>query len=295
MKIAADGKIYVHGGTGVIVRLNADFSLDTTWSHDGIASVIAPDADPRIGEFSANLADLEIQADGSVLAVVMSRLRAGGGEASADNPILIRFRADGTTESAVTMDVPPGAPRAHGEGHRTLNAVEVGPDGTILIAGEAVPLARVFRDDAPIAHAGENAGGAITGAAASDAYTFAGAAHDRVAHATTTAALDGGELQVVTPGGGRFNARAVGRTHRADGSTIVRYRTCAANGTTSGEQQGGSTLYVLGARFADVAGALAAGRALGTFSVHVAPPMLSTAEVAVGLSRDKAYNGPVVY
>ncbi len=281
MKISADGKIYVHGNRGVIVRLNPDFSLDTTWSEDGIASVIAPAADPRIGEFAANLADMEIQADGGVLGVVMGKLRPG--KPSAGNPILLRFGADGTTEAAMTLDVPPGAPRA-GAGDRTLNAVEIAPDGTILVAGESVPLGRIISNaDAP---PGRFTGdGSITGIHAASGYKFDNVWRDN--ECATGSTIDKGDLQILTPGGGRLTARVISRTQRSDGSLLVRYRTSAAHdGNPANGQQ---SLGVLGARIADVAGALAAGRTLGTFSVRVSHPILSTAELAVGFSRDRAY------
>ncbi|HEV2292324.1 MAG TPA: hypothetical protein VGR35_00620 [Tepidisphaeraceae bacterium] len=290
MKITADGKIYVHGGTGVIVRLNPDFSLDRMWSDDGIASVIAPHSDPRIGEFAANLADMEVQSDGSVLGVVMGSLRAGG--PGADNPVVLRFGADGTTQAAATLGVPPGAPPA-GAARRTLNSVEIASDGTILVAGESMPLARVFREDAPVqqvnrgdAHNQADAGsGGITGIHAASGYRFGNVWHDN--ECVTGSVIERGDLQVLTPGGGRMNARVISKTQRPDGSVLVRYRTSAAHGR-SGDDGSHTSFHVLGSRLADVAGALAAGRTLGTFSVRVSQPILSTAEVAVGLSRDRA-------
>lgn len=278
MKIAADGKIYVHGGTGVIVRLNPDFSLDATWSGDGIASVIAPDPDPRIGEFDANLADFEVQADGGVLGVVMGKLRPRG---YADNPIIIRFRSDGTTQDAVTLSVPAGA-RAVKTTGRTLNAIEMGNHGAILVAGESMPLSRVFRDDTP---PGLARGGTITGVNLASDYKFANVwrGNDCVSGSTVAS----GDLQILTPSGGQFSARPTSTTPRPDGSVLTRYRSTPARG--AGGNDGEPTLGMLGGRLADVAGALAAGRTLGTFSVRVSQPVLSTAELAVGLSRDRAY------
>jgi hypothetical protein len=63
IRIGVDGKINVFGAQ-LLVRFNADFSLDTTWSEDGIASTpSAQDGAP----FTATLADLVVQADGKAV------------------------------------------------------------------------------------------------------------------------------------------------------------------------------------------------------------------------------------
>jgi len=99
--VQSDGKIVVvgtamaPGGTGsnssdmMVVRLNADGSLDTSFGDSGIQVVVLP--------YSQNLRDVLIQSDGKIVA---GGLFTWLSNPNADTPGLIRFNANGSIDTS---------------------------------------------------------------------------------------------------------------------------------------------------------------------------------------------------
>ena len=282
--IGGDGKIYLAGG-GMVARLNPDFSLDTTFSVDGMTTATGPDlSPPYVGLPGALLADLEVQADGKLLAVVLDAAIPS----NTRDPLLIRFRGDGTLEPVVKLAVPPNAPPPFGL-DRSLNSVELSADGTILVAGGTMPLARVFRDEAP---AGRFEGGSIR-TSGQGGYKFGVIFRDDDGVALES--IDNSDLQILTPTGRRLAARVISKTARADGAVEVRYRAGPPDCVTwTSADNGEYIVRLLSNRIADVTGALAAGRTLGSFAVQVPTPIMttSTTAVAMDLGRGRSRLAP---
>ena len=264
MEVAANGKIYLTGDQ-VLARLNPDFLLDTSFSADG---VVSPSAVVDGTTFSASFSDLKVQADGKAVGVV----RDSANSVQIREAILIRLNDDGSTEHSVQLDIPPD-PTPFDLFGGTLNQLELANDGTILVAGEMFPLTRVFRDEGP---AGRFDGGSVTTSAqAARVYKFGIVWRDDGGVAIDS--IDNGDLQILTPAGGRMIAQLISKTTQLDGSVVARYRTGPPNGVAwTAADDGRYVVRLLSNRVADVAGGPAAGRTLGTFVVRVPEPTAAT-------------------
>jgi uncharacterized delta-60 repeat protein len=257
MRIGADGKITVFGAQ-LLVRFNADFSLDTTWSDDGIASTpSAQDGTP----FTATLADLVVQADGKAVGVARDAL----GSVQVTSPVLVRYNADGSLDASVQLQATP-AWTDPVERSQALDALALSADGTILVVGDSYPLTRVFRDEGP---AGRLEAGSVTRAMATSIFKFGITWRDD--DGVDLDSLDNGDLEILTPAGGRMVARVISKTQQPNGSVLVRYRTGPPDGVAwTAADNGRYIVRLLSNRVHDALGAWAPGRTLGTFDVRVA-------------------------
>jgi len=229
---------------------------------------------------------LKLQADGKTVGVV----RDSANSVQISEAILIRLNDDGSTEHSVQLDVPPDATQFDLFGG-TLNQLELANDGTILVAGEMFPLTRVFRDEGPAGRL--EAGSVVTTAQAARIYKFGIVWRDDDGVALDS--IDNSDLQILTPAGGRLVARVIGKTTRTDGAVEVRYRAGPPDGVTwTAADNGQYIVRLLSNRVADVTGALAVGRTLGSFAVQVPTPIMttSTTAVAMDLGRGRARLAP---
>jgi uncharacterized delta-60 repeat protein len=118
--VQGDGKIVVGGGA--VARLNADGTLDASFSGDGIASAY--------DDFSLSVSAVAIQADGKIVAVGTSDAEGEGGIAA-----IVRFNADGTIDRSFAVQPGPNGMRELGRWYGRVSAVSIQPNGKILVAG----------------------------------------------------------------------------------------------------------------------------------------------------------------
>jgi uncharacterized delta-60 repeat protein len=142
VKIQADGKIVVVGGSGeyfALARYNPDGSLDTTFDGDGkvLTDIGAPPMPPNYWLFNS----LEIQADGKIV------VAGGGGEGVQIGLHVLRYNPDGSLDNSFD-----------GDGKVLINQIAYGkgvviqPDGKILAAGAAnskLAVARLNANGSP--------------------------------------------------------------------------------------------------------------------------------------------------
>jgi uncharacterized delta-60 repeat protein len=255
-RIGADGKIYVFSKQ-LLVRFNADLSLDTNWSDDGIASTTTVQDGTT---FTATLADLIVQADGKAVGVVRDIFNS----VEVTSPLLVRYNLDSSIDATAQL-TPTPAWTDPIELTKTLNGLALSADGTILVAGENVPLSRVFRDEGP---AGRLEAGSVTNANAGSIFKFGITWRDE--DGVDPDSLDNGDLEILTPTGGRLIARVISRTQQANGAVLVRYRTGPPNGIAwTAADNGRYIVRLLSNRVRDALGAFAPGRTLGAFDVRV--------------------------
>ena len=118
LAIAADGKILVAGYSGsdaVLVRLNADGSLDTGFGHLGIASA-------ALGAQSSNATGVAVQADGRIL---LAGTRSNGNTIDFS---LLRFNVDGSLDTSFDVSNTLGRDRSYREG---ASPVRLAPDAQV--------------------------------------------------------------------------------------------------------------------------------------------------------------------
>ena len=121
------GKWIVVGYYGNVVRLNSDFSVDTTYGTNGVAS---PNINPGNGDNNSYVLSAALQTDGKV--VVGGQFGDGFG--------IARLNADGSLDSSfgdqglqsTTFNAPDGNPLSSG-----CTSIVVEPDGSIFGVGYA--------------------------------------------------------------------------------------------------------------------------------------------------------------
>jgi uncharacterized delta-60 repeat protein len=249
IQVGSDGKIFL-ADNQLVMRLNPDFSLDTTFSTDGIADFTAKSSNPQRGTFHPFFGQMDVQSDGRLIAVSES-------PETADNPLLARMNVDGSTDDVVRLDVNTNITALP----RTL---ALSRDGTIL-TGFDNNIARVFRDDAPV---GRFEGGTLRDARTGP-YKFSVVWRDE--DGMDIDSLDNGDLKVLGPSGFDFSAKLISKTLMDDGSVLARYRTGPPDGISwKAIHNGRYTVRLLSNRVSDEAGHFASARKLGAFNVRIA-------------------------
>ncbi|MCP4900973.1 MAG: hypothetical protein GY906_28730, partial [bacterium] len=127
--VQADGKILMsgesHNGSDydvALVRYNADGTLDTSFSSDGLLTTAIGSGDER-GR------SVTLQSDGKILV-------AGNSHNGTNNDFaLVRYNADGTLDTSFSGDG--FLTTAIGSGDESVRSVTVQADGKILMAGES--------------------------------------------------------------------------------------------------------------------------------------------------------------
>jgi uncharacterized delta-60 repeat protein len=249
IQVGSDGKIFL-ADDQIVMRLNPNFSLDTTFSTDGLATFTAQSSNPQRGTFTPFFGQMDVQADGKLIAVSQS-------PETADNPLLARMNVDGSTDEVVRLDVDPNI--------TTIPlTLALSRDGTIL-TGFQNNVARVFRDDAP---AGRFEGGTLRDARTGP-YKFSVVWRDE--DGIDIDSLDNGDVQVRTPGGSNMAAKLISKTLMDDGSVLARYRTGPPDGISwKAIHNGRYTVRLLSNRVSDAAAHFAPARNLGAFNVRIA-------------------------
>ena len=245
---APDGALYMTDGVQV-VKLRSDFSLDGSFSTDGVAVATAHSTDPNIGDYTPNLRQFKVQSDGKVVAV------ASTPHFSTD-ALLARFNLDGSTDEVVPLDLP-------ANNSAVLTSLALSRDGTIVASFPNLPT-RVFRDDSP---AGRFEGGSLR-EARTGPYKFSVVWRDE--DGIDIDSLDNSDLKVLGPHGFDFIARLISKTLMDDGSVLARYRTGPPDSLQwSSFDNGRYTVRLLSNRVRDQAGHFAAARNLGAFTVRI--------------------------
>ncbi|HYC45324.1 MAG TPA: DUF4347 domain-containing protein, partial [Burkholderiales bacterium] len=145
--VQGDGKILLAGTSSsgnddfAVVRLNANGSLDTTFSGDGKLTT-------TIGSSNESAAAVVVQADGKIL--VAGYAIIGGTTDFA----LVRYNADGTLDT--TFDGDGKVTTAIGSGNDRASSIALQDDGRIVLAGQSLT-----GDDDNIALARYNADGSL--------------------------------------------------------------------------------------------------------------------------------------
>ena len=160
MALQADGKIVMvgggaHSGTDklgfIVVRYNADGSLDTTFGNNGLTVT-------TFGTDSARAASVDIQPDGKI--VVGGKVSSVVNNDPVDDFGIARFNSDGSLDT--TFD---GDGKATVSFHpeviefvfENLNTLKIAPDGKIVVAGQL----RFFPDRGKFGIARLNADGSL--------------------------------------------------------------------------------------------------------------------------------------
>lgn len=120
-----DGRIIL-GSANSVVRLNADYSLDTSFGNNGGATV-------SFGQFSSWLNDMAVQPDGKIVVAGFTETESGSGGPC--DFALARFNANGTLDT--TFDLDGKIVASVGSRIERAEAVRVLPNGKILIVGKA--------------------------------------------------------------------------------------------------------------------------------------------------------------
>ena len=121
-----DGKIILGSQFFTVVRLNSDYSLDTSFGNNGGATV-------SFGQYFNWMNDLAVQPDGKIVVVGYTNTEAGFNVAC--DFTLARFNADGTLDT--TFDLDGKIVASVGSRIERAEAVRVLPNGKILMVGKA--------------------------------------------------------------------------------------------------------------------------------------------------------------
>jgi uncharacterized delta-60 repeat protein len=119
--VQGDGKIVVVGGSSVAC-FNADGTLDTSFSGDGIARLSV--------RFDFEVYAVAIQPNGKIVAV-----GTNFGECACGIALIVRFNADGTIDRSFAVGPGPDGVRELGRWGGDARAVSIQPNGKILVAG----------------------------------------------------------------------------------------------------------------------------------------------------------------
>jgi hypothetical protein len=273
----ADGKVYTLGRAAV--RFHSNPKLDAMWAGHGVAAACATSG-PAAGEFILVLASATLQTNGTFPANVQD---VGAGRAGRfRNAIIEHVNEAAAADAAVWLHATPQhRPAEHPT--RATSANEAKPDGITVAMEETLALTRV---DVAAGAVRPDGGAAQSGGHGVDRLDVAlpdGA--DALAHS------DG--LLAALPAGGKLTARVTNAARRGDGAAVVRNRSAPVNEVApTGEVSGRYDFRELGNRIADVTGALAIGRTLGTFAVRVPEPIITTSKLAVGMTREQQRLAP---
>ncbi len=121
-----DGKIILGSQYFSIVRLNTDYSLDTSFGNNGGATV-------SFGSYFNWMSDLAVQPDGKIVVAGYTNTEAGFNVAC--DFTLARFNADGSLDT--TFDLDGKIVASVGSRIERAEAVRVLPNGKILMVGKA--------------------------------------------------------------------------------------------------------------------------------------------------------------
>ncbi len=121
-----DGKMILGSQYFTLVRLNTDYSLDTSFGNNGSAAV-------TFGQYFDWMNDLAVQADGKIVVAGYTNTQAGFNVAC--DFTIARFNADGTLDT--TFDLDGKIVKSIGSNYERAHAVRALPNGKILIIGKA--------------------------------------------------------------------------------------------------------------------------------------------------------------
>lgn len=130
--LQSDGRIVVAGYTAnpdyrfAVVRYNADGSLDTTFSDDGMQTTDFGGFDGANG--------VAVQSDGRIVVVGYRNIEAGPGSEQVIDWALLRYLPDGTLDSSFSTD---GKQTTDFGGSAAARAVAVLSDGRLVVTGSA--------------------------------------------------------------------------------------------------------------------------------------------------------------
>jgi uncharacterized delta-60 repeat protein len=270
LEIDASGKIYMRDD-GEVMRLNGDLTLDTTFGDGGFAPIAKLDGDDAADEPSESTAG----ADANLIGLGRDLFNFGRRIEDPTARTALERAAD------VIADVAALVAAVEGE---SLEAAGLAQGGPVAAMNEATHVMGAFADEATVGRVvDDEVDAASTAAAQATAVSWRGDAGLGVAPL-------GEALQLLDSRNDFPERGSSDATGARAGAAAARH--VAGVGDGGGWTQDESSPYpvrLLSNRVADITGALAAGRTIGSLSVRVPEPVLQTTSVATSFTRERQH------
>ena len=206
-------------------------------------------------------------------------------------PAVLELGPDGQTVRGPTViRGTPGLPTGTANGLAAADAVALGYDGSVIVAGTGGPngasltAARRWRDAGPLGQIQAN--GPITAANSVGGYRFQ--VVWRADDGIDVSSLDSSDLVVVSPAGSKRRAAFLGSATLADGRVVANYKIAPPNGLRwTADDAGRHVVRVLNGHVGDLGGDRVDGRYLGEFMVNL--PSATRSAVPMGLARPASF------